>query len=448
MTNQDVIDMVSLGLPDDVIIEKIRAVGGTDFDTSVPGLRVLKAGGVSGSVILVMINPSLGSNPVLTPDGSKAIVSQETPSPKETQAAPAVAQLGASFDGNPLIRHDGITLSHVVMGGPADQAGMMAGDVVLAIDGHYLYTGQEMNDEILRHKTGTKIAVRYRRHTMTNEASVVMGATQQPAPVPTPTAPAPTHPVAAMAGFGQEQDKTSESTPPSDGVFYKNATGWQQLEPITTAGENIHVNVFTMHGAGKQVYNGAEAPTQLSDRRPVLYIKLTQAEAMTAEYGGPNAARNAVIVILSKKKDHRELQSVKSGLSGVKSGIDKKLLPDVTLSSIKQPMSGALQERLVTLGNMTGKTATEIIAVLGTPTSRSSIRNDQVLLQWLATGYHIAILFDAEERFVRITHQADNLSRAQYNLTVTVTPNQDLAPGEYLLTWDSMGNTGYDFGVK
>src|ERR1700675_4203044 len=72
MTNQDVIDMVSLGLPDDVIIEKIRGVGGTDFDTSVPGLRVLKAGRVSDSVIRVMINPSLGSNSKFRPDKPEA----------------------------------------------------------------------------------------------------------------------------------------------------------------------------------------------------------------------------------------------------------------------------------------------------------------------------------------------------------------------------------------
>jgi len=34
------------------------------------------------------------------------------------------------------------------------------------------------------------------------------------------------------------------------------------------------------------------------------------------------------------------------------------------------------------------------------------------------------------------------------NLMMTVTPNEDLAPGEYLLTWDTRGAKGYDFGVK
>jgi len=61
ITNQDVIDMVGLGLSDDVIIAKIRAAsaGGTlQFDTSVNGLKGLKAANVSNEVIKVMINPA------------------------------------------------------------------------------------------------------------------------------------------------------------------------------------------------------------------------------------------------------------------------------------------------------------------------------------------------------------------------------------------------------
>src|SRR6266571_4900797 len=59
-TNQDVIEMVRLGLSDDVIIAKIRSVGSQDalkFDTSVDGLKALKAAKVSDEVIKVMINP-------------------------------------------------------------------------------------------------------------------------------------------------------------------------------------------------------------------------------------------------------------------------------------------------------------------------------------------------------------------------------------------------------
>ncbi|MGH9747336.1 MAG: hypothetical protein ACRD59_14665 [Candidatus Acidiferrales bacterium] len=61
LTNQDVIDMTALGLSDDVIIAKIRSVTGADaakYDTSVDGLKALKAANVSDAVIKVMINPA------------------------------------------------------------------------------------------------------------------------------------------------------------------------------------------------------------------------------------------------------------------------------------------------------------------------------------------------------------------------------------------------------
>ena len=46
LTNQDVIDMVALGLSDELVLEKIHAVDSTDFDTSVKGLRALKKTGI------------------------------------------------------------------------------------------------------------------------------------------------------------------------------------------------------------------------------------------------------------------------------------------------------------------------------------------------------------------------------------------------------------------
>src|SRR5271169_4681295 len=68
ITNKDVIDMVGLGLSDDVIIAKIRAAsaGGTlQFDTSINGLKDLKAAKVSDDVIKVMINPAPPAGPVV-----------------------------------------------------------------------------------------------------------------------------------------------------------------------------------------------------------------------------------------------------------------------------------------------------------------------------------------------------------------------------------------------
>jgi hypothetical protein len=357
MTNQDVIDMVSLGFSDGVIIEKLRTVNVTDFDTSLPGLKVLKAAKVSDAVIRIMINPALASpntpgaaktrslatdeslNPseagvyiednnrstemppeivnwktggalkstatlgIVRGDKNGTVMKAKSPtqlapplefiirtlegtsveeyqllrlrrknnrrefrsvtggvlhvsggaqrddigfqsekigtrtwrvslkdlpngeygflppgvasvsisasgkmytfgvvdgqstralweasrkqqpgetamSPSETSPSVVQGTIGASSSGNPTIRHDGITLSNVVSGGPAEEAGIRTGDVILAIDDRYLFTAQEMNQEIRRHSPGTKINIRYHRYSIIYEVPLVMGFVQ------------------------------------------------------------------------------------------------------------------------------------------------------------------------------------------------------------------------------------------------------------------------------
>src|SRR5437588_1745424 len=73
MTNQDVIELVSLGLSDDVIIDKIHTSENPDFDTSVSALKALKEAKASDSVIRAMISPKVTqSGPASSVD--KAIV--------------------------------------------------------------------------------------------------------------------------------------------------------------------------------------------------------------------------------------------------------------------------------------------------------------------------------------------------------------------------------------
>jgi len=89
------------------------------------------------------------------------------------------AAIGASSAGNPTVRHDGITLASVMLGGPADRAGIKAGDVVLAIDDRYLFTADELTAEIRRHKPGTRVSVRYRRYSSIDDCYLVVGSAQQ-----------------------------------------------------------------------------------------------------------------------------------------------------------------------------------------------------------------------------------------------------------------------------
>ena len=82
---------------------------------------------------------------------------------------------GASSDGNPKIRHDGVNVSQVDTGGPADQVGIKVGDTILAIDDNYLYTIEELNNAIGRCKPGSTIKSRYRRGSLTYETSLIVG---------------------------------------------------------------------------------------------------------------------------------------------------------------------------------------------------------------------------------------------------------------------------------
>ena len=74
-----------------------------------------------------------------------------------------------------------------------------------------------------------------------------------------------------------------------------------------------------------------------------------------------------------------------------------------------------LHRRFISLGNMTGKTADEIVSVVGPPSSMSSMAFGRILLQWQETGCHLAILFDRDGRFIEISHQY-----AQYSAAPTI----------------------------
>lgn len=56
-----------------------------------------------------------------------------------------------------------------------------------------------------------------------------------------------------------------------------------------------------------------------------------------------------------------------------------------------------LATKFAALGTLTGRTREEIIAAVGEqPTSVSSIGENQTLVQWQKTGYHIALAFTGD----------------------------------------------------
>ena len=112
LTNQDIINMAALGLSEDVIIAKIRSVSGADglkFDTSVDGLKSLKAANISDAVIKVMINPAPPAAPVVV--AASAISNDPNLPPPE---------VGVYWkDGANFVLVQGMTLSQAKVGGRA-----------------------------------------------------------------------------------------------------------------------------------------------------------------------------------------------------------------------------------------------------------------------------------------------------------------------------------------
>jgi hypothetical protein len=117
--------------------------------------------------------------PPATNEGQALVsVKQEDP-PTKSQIVPDSqvmpdGTIGAFSD--QAARADGVLLSRVTANGPADRAGLKAGDTILAVENHYLFTTQELADEIRRYRPGTKIAIRYRRYSTINETVVLLGA--------------------------------------------------------------------------------------------------------------------------------------------------------------------------------------------------------------------------------------------------------------------------------
>jgi hypothetical protein len=86
-TNEDVISMVGLGITEDVIIAKIRAMSaaGADaisFDTGIEGLKGLKAAAVPDSVIKVMINPVGAPATIITTAATPMTLDPNLPPPE------------------------------------------------------------------------------------------------------------------------------------------------------------------------------------------------------------------------------------------------------------------------------------------------------------------------------------------------------------------------------
>jgi serine protease Do len=69
----------------------------------------------------------------------------------------------------------GVTLSNVISGSPAADAGLKVGDTITSIDGKPIASGDELVNEISGRKPGTKTRMGYIRNGQKGEATVTVG---------------------------------------------------------------------------------------------------------------------------------------------------------------------------------------------------------------------------------------------------------------------------------
>jgi hypothetical protein len=65
----------------------------------------------------------------------------------------------------------------------------------------------------------------------------------------------------------------------------------------------------------------------------------------------------------------------------------------------------ALRRRFVALGHLKGKSRKEIVKAAGPASQETPLPDGRTLLQWRATGYHIALVFSKAGRCDGVTHE-------------------------------------------
>jgi membrane-associated protease RseP (regulator of RpoE activity) len=114
------------------------------------------------------------------PPTEVAAIRDPDPPANSSEGVVEEARIGIWLTGNPTTRHDGIEISGVQPEGPAASIGIQAGDLILAIDGHYLYSIDDLRSDLLRHERGARLAIRYRHGRLTYDNYLVLASNSGP----------------------------------------------------------------------------------------------------------------------------------------------------------------------------------------------------------------------------------------------------------------------------
>jgi S1-C subfamily serine protease len=111
-----------------------------------------------------------------TPDHSIPAIRDPEPSANASAGRDEESLIGVWFTGNPTERHDGLEVSGVQPKGAADNIGIKPGDVIIALDGHFLYTINDLRGILRGHEQEARLAIRYRRDRLTYENYLALAA--------------------------------------------------------------------------------------------------------------------------------------------------------------------------------------------------------------------------------------------------------------------------------
>jgi serine protease Do len=180
--------------------------------------------GNSGGPLVNMLGEVVGINTaILTETSSYAGVGFAMPSNTVAQVynqligpehRVARGSIGIQFQAqNPAITHiygSGVTVSDVVSGSPADQAGLKVGDTITAIDGKELKTGDDLVADIASRKAGSKAKLTFVRNGKKQDATVTIADRAK----------------LFASRLGEEEDNQNEEAPKASkfGVTVRNIT--------------------------------------------------------------------------------------------------------------------------------------------------------------------------------------------------------------------------------
>ena len=81
------------------------------------------------------------------------------------------------------------------------------------------------------------------------------------------------------------------------------------------------------------------------------------------------------------------------------------LLLYLLIRAIVRGPGSSLHSKFVKLGTLRGRPLKEITSVCGEPNSVSVTKDGNTVRQWMATGYHIVLLFDKNDICLGVTSE-------------------------------------------